>query len=178
MKSRPIKIIRQNDVYLIVVQKEKDNKVYHASFKIKTLEHIVDNQIELPKDVDKKLLWTESRSKLDDDKGKRLSFRSMFNFGLYKGFEIGLVYAFDMYYVGWCIRNIENFAIEDLAILQEIGVFKHPEKYESYRDKFPDVPDIMSVYSGIIDLYKDLPVLNPKIRLPEEVYYLNEIKLK
>lgn len=47
---------------------------------------------------------------------------SKLDFGLYKGIELGIVYAFDPGYIDWCINNIPQFYIEDIEDLISYGV--------------------------------------------------------
>jgi hypothetical protein len=44
------------------------------------------------------------------------------DFGIYKGVELGIVYAFDPGYVDWCINNIYSFYVVDLEELIKYGV--------------------------------------------------------
>jgi hypothetical protein len=44
---------------------------------------------------------------------------SILDFGLYKGYELGIVYVFDPMYIDWCINNIENFYIADIEELMD-----------------------------------------------------------
>ncbi len=46
---------------------------------------------------------------------------SKLDFGMYRGYEIGIVYVFDPGYLDWCINNISGFHITDLNELMEIG---------------------------------------------------------
>lgn len=52
----------------------------------------------------------------------RYSKSSKLDFGMYKGYELGIVYLFDPSYVEWCINNIENFCVPDLEELMEYSV--------------------------------------------------------
>jgi len=44
------------------------------------------------------------------------------DFGMYKGYELGIVYVFDPLYIDWCINNIDRFYISDFNELKEYGV--------------------------------------------------------
>lgn len=50
---------------------------------------------------------------------------SKFDFGMYSGYDVGLVYIFDPNYIKWCIHNVDEFCIDDLEDLQRYGVFEH-----------------------------------------------------
>ncbi|MCO5275251.1 MAG: hypothetical protein M9900_10065 [Flavobacteriales bacterium] len=44
------------------------------------------------------------------------------DFGMYQGYELGVVYVFDPWYIDWCINNINKFYISDLNELKEFSV--------------------------------------------------------
>jgi len=39
------------------------------------------------------------------------------DFGMYKGYELGVVFLFDPRYIDWCINNIDDFCVGELANL-------------------------------------------------------------
>lgn len=47
---------------------------------------------------------------------------SKLDFGMYKGYDLGIVYIFDPSYIDWCINNIDRFYITDLDELKELEV--------------------------------------------------------
>lgn len=47
---------------------------------------------------------------------------SKLDFGMYKGYDLGIVYVFDPSYIDWCINKIEGFHISDLNELREYGI--------------------------------------------------------
>ncbi len=49
---------------------------------------------------------------------------SKFDFGTYKGYEVGMVFFYDPSYVRWCINNVDQFFISDLEDLLKTGVKK------------------------------------------------------
>ena len=49
--------------------------------------------------------------------------RSVLDFGMFKGYQLGVVYLFDPAYIDWCINNVDDFYIPDLDELKEIGVY-------------------------------------------------------
>jgi len=51
------------------------------------------------------------------------------DFGMYKGYDLGIVYVFDPFYINWCIVNIEWFHIPNLHELRHFGVMKVNEKF-------------------------------------------------
>jgi len=48
---------------------------------------------------------------------------SKLDFGLYKGYELGIVYVFDPSYIEWCIKNLDYFYVDGLEELQSLGTF-------------------------------------------------------
>lgn len=54
------------------------------------------------------------------------------DFGLYKGYHLGTVYAFDPQYVEWCVNNVDDFTIIDFDFLKTVGVI-NPDLHWSYR---------------------------------------------
>ena len=102
---------------------------------------------------------------------------SVLSFGLYKGYQVGIVYAFDIKYIEWCIINIKTFYINDLESLQEIGAFRERREYSQGRDiGIPAFDILMNDYKSINDLAEDIPFSNSGIRLSEEIYNMNEGK--
>lgn len=59
---------------------------------------------------------------------------SILKFGLYEGFEVGIVYSFDAPYLEWCIDNIPNFCIIDLDDLEKFGVIRNNRGYDIIRE--------------------------------------------
>jgi hypothetical protein len=47
---------------------------------------------------------------------------SKIDFGMYRGYVLGIVYVFDPSYIDWCINNINGFHISDLDKLKDFGV--------------------------------------------------------
>src|SRR5690625_1901976 len=109
-----------DSTYQVIIQKKENGRVYHSQLTCSTLPS--KPYIEIPPDTDKMISWTESRSEITSNKMNYPSFLSKFDFGMYDGYEIGLVYAYHLDYIRWCIETVEHFAIRDLDILQEIGV--------------------------------------------------------
>ncbi len=52
----------------------------------------------------------------------RYNKNTKLDFGMYKGYELGVVYIFDPSYIDWCINNLNNFYITDLIELKEYNV--------------------------------------------------------
>ena len=47
---------------------------------------------------------------------------SVIDFGIYKGYKVGMIYTFDPSYIEWCINNVDKFYIIDLNELKELSV--------------------------------------------------------
>ena len=52
------------------------------------------------------------------------------DFGMYKGYELGIVYVSDPSYIDWCINNIDRFYISDLKELMEYSVINKSLNWE------------------------------------------------
>lgn len=132
------------------------------------------NTWELSGSLDKKIFENQE---LNNSNKSGFNIDSILNFGLYKGYQVGIVYAFDIKYIEWCIINIKNFHLNNLDTLQEIGVFNGKKEYSQSRDYgVLGLDPMMDEYKSIFDLAREVPVLNSEIRLPEEIYNLNEEK--
>jgi hypothetical protein len=44
------------------------------------------------------------------------------DFGMYKGYDLGVVYIFDPLYVDWCINHIDDFFISDIWVYRNFGI--------------------------------------------------------
>lgn len=83
------------------------------------------------------------------------AFRSIdkLNFGMYKGFHLGIVYAFDPQYVEWCVNKVDGFTIIDFDFLKTVGVL-NPNLNWQHRmigDISSTMPEI-----GIFDDFDDV----------------------
>lgn len=168
----------------IVVQKVDNNALYHTSlYTIKKVDPS-NPEIDIPRNIDQNSLWTKSGYPIILDISLALNPRvngyyltSKLDFGLYEGIEVGMVYALDILYIEWCILNIDDFVIIDLFKLQDIGVFSRPRKNAIHRDKTPLALKFLYEFKSILELVKEVPVLNPEYRLDTSVYLANQMRI-
>jgi hypothetical protein len=169
----------------IVVQKCIQNVKLHTSLYVDLdLADKVGIEFEIPKSLNDKNHWTKSGKSIfikavcEYEIGPyRLSLTSVFSFGLYNGIEVGIVYAFDIKYIEWCILNVDNFVIVDLFILQDIGIIEGPKKYAVHRNTTPEMLSFMYEFKSILILAKEVPVLNPEYRLETKIYLMNQLRI-
>ncbi len=83
----------------------------------------------------------------------RLSKNEKFNFGLYKGYDVGIIYLFDSRYIEWCIENIDDFCIVDLDELLKYNIFNNYTAIEGKRGI--GIPNIV-VGIDIFETFDDL----------------------
>ena len=102
---------------------------------------------------------------------------TILNFGLYKNYEVGIVYAFDFKYLEWCIFNIDEFYINDIEELMDIGVYRDSQEYQDARDmQFPEYYKFIVEFKSIQQLDKTLGILNPQFRFSFDAVRLNNRK--
>jgi hypothetical protein len=107
------------------------------------------------------------------------SINSELSFGLYSGFEVGIVYAFDIAYVAWLIENVDNFCIKDLDKLEQIGVFAKERDFLASREYgIPEYDEFIGEFRTIQELAGRVKILNTDIKLRDDVKHLNELKLR
>ena len=82
------------------------------------------------------------------------------DFGMYSGYELGIVYVFDPFYINWCIINIEWFHIKDLHELRHFGVTKVDYKFLELQRKLGD----SSLVEGI-DEFESFQEMISKVNL-------------
>jgi hypothetical protein len=92
---------------------------------------------------------------------------SKLDFGMYKGYELGIVYVFDPSYIDWCINNIEKFHVSDLNELKEIGIIN--EKLD-WQYKLIGDPSLIPN----IDAFETFKELTENVDLGEKRYKFNE----
>jgi len=61
---------------------------------------------------------------------KHYNKNSKLDFGLYKGYELAMVYIFDTDYIEWCINKIDWFHITDIDELMKLGLIGNIVNWE------------------------------------------------
>ncbi len=102
---------------------------------------------------------------------------SKLDFGMYKDYELGIVYVFDPSYIDWCINNIDNFFITDLDELKKYGVIneKIDTQYRMIGDPslIPNI-DLFDTFQLLIDNF-DLG--DKRYKFSDETLRVNDEKL-
>jgi hypothetical protein len=170
--------------YWLLVQKSIDNKLYHAVLWIaKELPHD-HSSIEIPFEISKIVIWEPSGAHFFLPPNKPpsngiMTINSKLKFGLYKGFEIGIVYAFDIAYFSWMIENIEHFCVMDIDLLTNTGVFRSARKFSANREMgVSNFDKFMCEFESIQLLSQSTKILNNEIKLKSYIIDLNNTKVR
>jgi hypothetical protein len=169
----------------ILVRRSELGRDYHAVlYSSHDVQHF-GKEIDVP--MDKTISWEPSGFSDVDVKEIRhnssllggYAINSVLKFGLYSGFEVGIVYAFDISYVSWLIENVDDFCLQDLDVLEKIGVFRQANRIlPSRMYGSPTADRLMSEFRTIQELVSRFKILNTEIMLSDEVRELNRLKLQ
>jgi len=100
------------------------------------------------------------------------------DFGMYEGYDLGIVYVFDPFYIDWCINNISWFHITDINELKYFGVisldFSLLEVARRLQD--PSVIEGIDKYESFQELIKNIDLGNLKYPISNETIELNFAK--
>ncbi len=99
-------------------------------------------------------------------------------FGKYKGYELGIVFLINPSYINWCINNIDDFYVFDLAVLEEFCLVKNPENWEKRligKTKLFQKLDSRITFQEFFD---NVYLSDRKYKLPDETLRTNELKLQ
>ena len=103
---------------------------------------------------------------------------SKFDFGMYEGYEVGIVYSFDAAYIDWCIHNVENFFITDLEVLEKFGIIRWNGNYEIYRElKEGTLNQWCNYFNSIQDIVQQIGMSFTKYHLPAVTKSKNKEKI-
>lgn len=164
--------------YWHIVQHEIKGEIKHTV--VSAVRNFDTEFIEIPEVIYKSLIWAKSGTK-KEKKASEIGYskNKIFSFGMYKGYELGIVYAFDAYYLEWCISNVESFFINDIEELYRIGIFYTPSnRYQAYREiRIPNINPFIDVFKTIDELRENVPILNNSFRFSEKVVELNRNKM-
>ena len=90
---------------------------------------------------------------------------SILDFGMYEGYELGIVYVFDPAYVEWCIITIDGFHIIDIEELEKNGIFYHGSMGHLYRMiGDPTIIEGIDIFATLNELKEFIDLDNPKYR--------------
>jgi len=99
------------------------------------------------------------------------------DFGMYKGYELGIVYLFDPKYLDWCLTQLDNFCITDIDELLQYGVINPNLPIEYRRIGVPEIIPNIDMFESFQELIEscDLSHLQ-KFEFSSEAIKRNTIK--
>ncbi len=104
------------------------------------------------------------------------STTTILDFGMYKGYELGIVYVFDPSYVDWCINNISKFFISDLEILKDINVVNENLEWQYRSIGDPSLISDIDRFVTLKELIENVDLGNNKYIFKKETLQLNRNK--
>jgi len=153
----------QDSKFWCLVQTVIDGiKMHSVIVTIRKME--IDEEIEISQDLHKKLQW------MPFAKTKHLKF------GLFKGYELGVIYSLDPTYIEWCILNIPFFYISNLEELHQYGIVRLNTNY-NYRDlNYAGVIPLIDSFKTIQEITEKIGMANIDFRLSDQAILLNRKK--
>ena len=83
---------------------------------------------------------------------RKYSMRDILDFGLYKGYEVGIVFVSDQGYFKWCLDNISGFHLYELETLISIGQVKKTDINWQVRVIGPEANEVIEIFSSIDEI--------------------------
>jgi len=105
----------------------------------------------------------------------RYNENSELDFGMYRGYELGIVYVFDPTYIDWCINNLDRFHIEDLHKLTEYGVINEKLDWEYKMIGEPSLIPNIDVFETLQELLENIDLGTIKYKFSEKTIEKNQI---
>ena len=101
------------------------------------------------------------------------------DFGMYNGYELGIVYVFDPFYINWCIINIEWFHITDLQELKHFGVMNVNENFLETQRRLGDASMVAGIdeFNSFQEMISNVDLGNHLFPFRKEVVQYNYEKL-
>lgn len=93
------------------------------------------------------------------------------DFGLYKGFEVGIVFVSDHGYFKWCIENIPGFHLYDLQYLIKLGQLRKDEGWQ-FGMVGPEMNEVIQVFGSIDEILPEGGTY--KIDWPDDLIAMND----
>lgn len=103
---------------------------------------------------------------------KRYNKYSVFNFGMYKGYEVGLIFVVDPGYIEWCIDEITGFCITDLNELLEVGFVS--QKEDQWTVRMVGEPE----HNIHLDVYDSYDHIIEEVVISKDFYYFSDDAIK
>ena len=101
---------------------------------------------------------------------------SKLDFGMYKGYDLGIVYVFDPSYINWCINNIDRFHISDLNELKELGVINQKLDWQYKMIGDPSLIPNIDIFGTFQELIENIDLGNKKYTFSDETLEKNSNK--
>ncbi len=101
---------------------------------------------------------------------------SKLDFGMYKGYELGIVYVFDPPYIDWCINNIDKFCITDLNELKEYGVINEKLDWQYKMIGDPSLIPNIDIFDTFQELIDNVDLGEKKYKFSDSTINKNESK--
>jgi len=100
---------------------------------------------------------------------------SQFDFGMFKGYELGIVYVFDPSYIDWCINNINGFCVIDLDELQKYSVVNPEVDVRIKMVGEPSLIEGIDIFETFEELVENLEIGNNKYEFSQKTIDKNSI---
>ena len=109
---------------------------------------------------------------------KRFDKYTRFNFGMYKGYELGLVFVVDPGYISWCINNIQDFTVRDLDSLIQTGTVRQSDNQWAVRMVGEPSHNIhFEIYNSYDEIVGEVDVRKEYCPISEQTIALNKSRL-
>jgi len=108
---------------------------------------------------------------------RRYNKNTKIDFGLYNGYDLGIVYVFDPGYIDWCINNIDSFCVVDLTDLNKYSVI-NPNldvQYKMIGD--PSAINGIDIFDTFEELEENLNLGDKKYTFSKETLNLNKNRI-
>ena len=102
---------------------------------------------------------------------------SVLDFGMFKGYELGLVYVFDPSYIDWCINNIDGFCVIDLDELLNYSVVNTELDVRIRMVNEPALIKGIDFFSSFQELIENLNIGDKKYIFNQETIFRNKMNL-
>jgi len=101
---------------------------------------------------------------------------SILDFGMYKGYELGIVYVFDPCYIDWRINTIDKFYITDLSELKRYGILNENLEWQYRMIGDPSLIPNIDIFDNFQELIVHVDLGDKKYQFSNETLKKNEDK--
>ena len=102
---------------------------------------------------------------------------SKLDFGMYKGYELGVVFIFDPGYINWCINNIDTFCVTDLEELKDYSIINENLNWQYRMIGDPSVIPYIDVFETFQEYCENVRFGDKKFIFSEDTLKKNRDKL-